>query len=403
MPNFKKQTENYAFWIALFKALTENKNTITEQQSERLAEPLDVDASVSETASVSKRVDNLIKECLKAAASQWNAGVALTTYPYHSLYRQPTVPSPSTVDRIVEIVEHAIARSDSDICRLLFVEIIKSPGANTSTSKKFQELYEPLIPCLRAVLSRKSQDICQPPFLDFMQIIIGLYLCDVLGRRDQISNADLRKIGCGSPDCAPLDRFILDPTTTSTVFRLVQHRRTHLECQLARAHDLCIHTTIRSGSPHGLQVTKLPVVIAASTWANRQKAARAFLSLIGPDNVLSSIMGTRYSDVENALNGVRHFGAISTSSNISSAPTSGIAVTTSSVAGIASSRPTAPAVNLNQPASSSTTRLGNVSTGAAPPAKVAGKKRKSIPNKPLIQLGPVMDLTGEDSSRFNLS
>ncbi|KDR72653.1 hypothetical protein GALMADRAFT_142951 [Galerina marginata CBS 339.88] len=401
MPNLIKKKDNYDFWISFMKSLRDGRQAILDREAKHHRIPAPTTAVVdspavmadgrvevaAEVIQAENPVDALINECLGAAASRWSDVPAPNAY-YHHVSQNASPRRMSKVDRVVEIIEQAIVISNLDTCRILIIDLLRSPG---STASKFNELYNPLIPRLRALLTNKNQDICSPPFVDFLQVLIGLYLRDILGKKGQMLNNNLRKIGCGCGDCNLLDNFILNPTTTSTTFRLVQARRTHLERHIATARDLCTYTTIRSGSPHGVQVTKLPAVVQASMWESRQKAAKAFLTSIGPDNTIARIMGARYQEVGQAISGVLSFGSARTTIPSPSMTTPPLAPT-SAPTPAASSSMAGGVANPPQAASSTSTTL---SVPNAVP-HVAGQKRKSGGN--LVQLGPVIDLTEEDSS-----
>ncbi|CAA7268320.1 unnamed protein product [Cyclocybe aegerita] len=167
----------------------------------------------------------------------------------------------------------------------------------------------------------------------------------------------------------------------------------HLERQIAAASDLCTYTTICSGSLHGVQVTKRPEVVQASQWTTRQKEAKAFLATIGSDELIRKIMGVRYADVVNTINGHVPFGAARVAAPAVSATT---AAATPMQTGVLSGLPLTSRVAMAQvqPMASNSTPTMPVSLSAtSAPAQVAGKKCK---NNPII-LGPVIDLTGENS------
>lgn len=432
--------------MSLIKIFQDNRKTIIEQETqlrdlEGIATNSEVSTADSTASSLQKDavapldigeiVADLSKQCLQAAALQWSSVQSYPSYPYHH-HRAPNNSGTAKVDRIMTILDNAISLSEMNVCRTLIIDVLKSTG---STTEKFAQIYNPLIPRLRILLANKNMDITTAPFVDFLQIIIGLYMRDILGKRGNLLNPKLRKIGCGCNDCKDLDKFILDPSSTTSTFRVVQARRLHLERQCASARDLCTYQTIKYGSPHAVQVTKLPEIIQASTWVYRQKSAKAFLSTIGDDAVIAKIMGPRYVDVNNAISGVVPFGgepprthvpvpttiASATGPQTATVPQAanpGVPVRTSvqqlpAVSGVpqrTSVPPQAvsasstiitqrPSVHPQASASSrsSSNNIGPAATSSAvPPQQVAGKKRKSGPTKPYIQLGPVIDLTSDD-------
>ncbi|KAF8954905.1 hypothetical protein BDZ97DRAFT_1970033 [Flammula alnicola] len=280
LPNLLK-VDGYAFFMALGKALRDDRPAVIERQ--RQTQVVTHEQPVNPN-SPQKTVDDLIQQCLQTAASQWS----------------------SSIDRIIDIIDKTLVYDYPDICRTLLVDILKSPG---SSANKFSQLYTPLIPRLHDLLRRRNQDICSPPFSGLIQVLIGIYLRDILGKKPNFHQQRLRKIGCGCGDCKILDHFIVNLPNESQTFSMAQPRRTHLERYLATCPDLCTYTTVRYGSPHRLIVTKLPEVVLASTWNARQRAALKFLALIGPDDIIAKIMGGRYGDVKNAIAGSQQFGS----------------------------------------------------------------------------------------------
>ena len=312
------------FWIPFVKALRENRpsllgadtlansssGSITNSDAQTHAEGVVVSESGGTLSSGlatpegKNDVNALIDMILEVVAKQWSLG-----YPgsgYRDRSGGTSMARALEVDCIIETIDQAIISDNMEVCRTLFVDIITSEG---TSAKKFEEIYYPLIPRLRDLLQTKNLDICSTPFVDLFQILIGTHLRDMLGKKPQLVNARLRKIGCGCADCWELDKFILDSTTETETFRLAQVRRTHLENQIVKARDLCTCETMRYGKPHGLKVTKCPEVVDASTWGQRQDTAKWFLRLIGSDDMIKRIMGGRYADVVAAIDGTMPFGA----------------------------------------------------------------------------------------------
>lgn len=429
-PNLPTKAGTYSFWLALRRALKDGKTAILERETKvhNPTPPLPSQAPTDGTADVAqpvlepqnarhavdagKIIDDLIKECLEIAALQWSDAPVPYMAPSHFYYsiQNANVQTQSytvKVNRIIEIVELAIHSGQMDVCRTLFADILRSPGIS---GIKVTTLYSPLVPRLRTLLTKLNQDICSPPFVDLIQVILATYLKDVLGRRGAF-NCLLRKVGCGCEDCQPLDKFMLDPNVSTVTFRLAQYRRHHLESRLSSATDLCTSQTIRSGSPHGLMVTKRHDVVLASSWNARQKNAKAFLASIGTDDVISRIMGPRYIDVTQALSGVKAFasglataGASGATRSAHAAPNpsatqAAFAPRAAAVAATTIPPKTGMAANrLPQAAALSSKNARQnpptVPAVAAPSQPAAGKKRKSSP----IILGPVIDLTEDDSS-----
>jgi hypothetical protein len=262
--------------------------------------------SASASEELKKVYDKILQHSLGAAISQWEFVVAqpraYQSYPYYG-YQQAT-PLPSKVSRIVQLADLCISAQHLKKCGNLLALVIKSQG---DLSTKFKTFYIPLIPELRQMLTRKGVESSSYPFGDFYRFIIGAYLQHVLGAKPRhIRVPKLRKIGCGCGDCNAINNFLYSSASHQT-FRFVQSRRTHMEGHLRTAPDMVTYSTIRSGSPHGLVVTKKQEIVAASQWLGRQRDAKTFLEKIGSDTTIAGIMGDRYADVAKALDGTQQF------------------------------------------------------------------------------------------------
>ncbi|KAF8908585.1 hypothetical protein CPB84DRAFT_1767012 [Gymnopilus junonius] len=347
LPNLFSKKDNYDFWIAFIKSLRDGKpqptptaaatDTTTDTLAAKPASQTAVEHPPTQGADA---VDSLIKECLQAAALRWSE-----------------IPPPSL------LYSYYASRLPQT-----------KPPRSIASSRLSKEPLQ--FPRLRSLLIEKQQDLLSSPFVEFFQVLIGLYLKDILVDKNH-RNVRLRKLGCGCQDCGRLDTFILDPKSSTTTFWIAQGRRTHLEGRVMEAQDLCTFTTIRTGSPHGLQITKQPKVVQESTWEGRQKAAKAFLASIGTDVLIARIMGARYLEVLRAMEGA---GPSGSTKNPSVAPS---VVGTSRVP-----QPTTASSTAKSSAPRASTTVPNSHSASS---QVAGKKRKNV-----IQLGPVIDLTEED-------
>ena len=291
---------------------------------------LDVETLSPETMDMSDNsrdlLDDLIKSCLRFAALQWSNidppspwrmfGRRFRLSSKSSSAEERDEPNATKIDRVVEVLEELIVSGDMSFCDTLFEDILKA-SQSESVGKTIVNLYAHLLPPLLKLLSKLNKDISAPPFVDFLQKIIAMYLKNVLGGKDQLHNCLLRSIGCGGDkcdDCKLLDVFILNPTTTSKIFRLGYYegkRRDHLESRVGTAKDICYSERARKSDQYVLRVTKNPKLIKASQWETRLQNAISFLALIGPDDVIAQIMGSTYQDVTKALSGEKPFGSTS--------------------------------------------------------------------------------------------
>jgi len=142
-----------------------------------------------------------------------------------------------------------------------------------------------------------------------------------------------------------------------------------MEGYLRAAPDLVTYSTIRSGSPHGLVVTKSQDIVAAAQWLIRQGEAKTFLGKIGGDVVIAKIMGDRHANATKALDGSQQFRLTMINAAHQPGPTR------PALSNPAAPAPSDPPVPIDLTAPNSST--------------VAGQKRKKTPEVD----GDVIDLT----------
>jgi hypothetical protein len=109
------------------------------------------------------------------------------------------------------------------------------------------------------------------------------------------------KIGCGCADCGNFDMHSAELT-----LHLMKGRRLHVESRLNTASDLLTYQVIR-GSPYRLHIAKTAETVEAVRWSARQTNAHSFLKGVGRDDVLQKVMGARWDDVKEALQGTESF------------------------------------------------------------------------------------------------
>jgi hypothetical protein len=332
----------------------------------------------STSASASEEAfDKVLQRCLCAATAAWDSVVAQprATYPYPYYGHQQSIPSSSKITRIVQLAELCISTRHLKNCENLLALVIKSQG---DLSTKFKTLYTPLISELRQMLTKKGVDVSSYPFGEFYRIIIGAYLQHILGAKPRhIRVPKIRKIGCGCGDCSTINNFLLSAGSQQT-FRYAQSRRTHMEGYLRAAPDLVTYTTIRSGSPHGLVVTKSKEIVAAAEWLIRQGDAKSLLGKIGSDAVIARIMGSRYADVAKALDGTQQFRLAVATNGTRPPDQPGLNVPSNPLAAVSN-------------VASTSAPMPVIPVAAPNPSVVAGQKRKKTPRVD----GDVIDLTGD--------
>jgi hypothetical protein len=320
------QRSSYSFWLAFRRALIDERDSLVGCDDKSLdIESLSPEAMDITSDNSRALLDDLIKDCLRFAALQWSY-----VQPWMGAFgrrlrfgssRSSSVenrdePNATKIDRVVEVLEELIVSGDISFCDILFEDILKASQSG-SVGETIINLYAHLLPPLCKLLSKLNKDISAPPFVDFLQKIIAMYLKNVLGDKDELHNCLLRSLACGEDkcdDCKLLDLFILDPTTTSKIFRLGYYnrrRRDHLDSRVSTAKDICSSERGTREDEYFLRVTKKPVLIEASQWETRLQNATNFLALIGPDDIIAQIMGSTYQDVTKALSGEKPFGSTS--------------------------------------------------------------------------------------------
>lgn len=331
MPTMLKfRRESYSFWLAFRRALINEKDTLVGRDVESLDVEMPSLARSDITSDNSRAIlDDLVKGCLHVAASQWsdfegdplwkffgsfNTRIRRSRYGSPSIEeRERNEPYATRIERIIEVLEELIISGDTTYCGTLFEDILKA-SQSEPVGKTIVNLYAHLLPPLCKLLSKLNQDIFAPPFVDFLQKIIAMYLKNVLGDKNQLHHCFLRSVACREKcdDCCLLDAFILDPTTTSKTFRLGYYepalrRQQHLDGRISTAEDVCSSETGRKSDEYWLKVTKNPKIIEGLQWETRLHNAINFLASIGTDDVIAQIMGPRYQDVTQALSGEKPF------------------------------------------------------------------------------------------------
>ena len=207
----------------------------------------------------------------------------------------------TNVSRMLSLIDLCLTTGNMNTCAQLLSRLTTSTD---DLAQQFQVLYFPFLARLRPLLDKHHVEFSSPPFRDFARTLIGRYLIGVLRDNPGEPKAKMRRIGCGCPDCQALDAFLMSEKPT-TQFRLRQDRRAHLERQASAAKDIITFHTITAGSPHTLVLTKRTEIF--KQWSNRVKTARSLLSSIGDAPMIAKIMGSRYGDVQKALDGTQPY------------------------------------------------------------------------------------------------
>ena len=277
----------FDFWVTLAEDLWKNRGKLI------LSGGTPEEAPTYEKALI-HILDGLIvaaiPESYPGAAYDSNDGYAF----YTSAYEEPQEPQDHT--RILKLLDLMVLTHRTEKLGQLIDAAYQSQG---SLLAKYQEFIIPLIPELKARYQQYSNS--DFPVLDaFLRAFAERWLQDLLGTPP-------KRLTCECQDCASVNTFLLSGAAAET-FRVAQKRRSHIEAKLRSTlpGDVTL-TTIKQGSPHGLQVTKAKQTSTTNTWSGRVQDARGLLALVGTPNELVRIMGERYQDVEAALAGTKAY------------------------------------------------------------------------------------------------
>ena len=239
-----------------------------------------------------RMLDDFIGSYLDCAGKRWNV---VTSEPqiraiggtkfWRSYLRQ------AVTTRVLDFVKLCLLTRQMDTCRAFLDRVWNVSG---EVVDKFNKIYMPLLPNLCKLLRKTNTDLCAPPFIDFLRLLISHHLCYVLRTKGQ--QAQPRKIGCGCGDCQELDGFLAGKKSKYT-FHIAEPRRAHLKSRMNNAGDLVTQKTQYQGKPYPLIVTK-----THAFWECRLRVVNDMFKTIGTKNV-EKIMGDRYVDVRKALKG----------------------------------------------------------------------------------------------------
>ncbi|CAK5281010.1 unnamed protein product [Mycena citricolor] len=205
--------------------------------------------------------------------------------------------------RLSEIIDLCLSIRRLDMCRrVLFTTVPRDQGRDWVA-----DITSPLyVHQLRRTLHEHAIQVYHKPFSDFFRAMVGCYLEHVLGAFSHAA----RRICGGCTACAAVDDFLMSHTLTQAHFVGLRTHLLHLETHLAGASDVVsFHTfadTAASGG-HVLVLNKTRNGDAEADWRVHKNKAIKFLSSIGESASVERIMGKRYPEVLQALDGKTRF------------------------------------------------------------------------------------------------
>ncbi|KZT35177.1 hypothetical protein SISSUDRAFT_1131295 [Sistotremastrum suecicum HHB10207 ss-3] len=159
----------------------------------------------------------------------------------------------------------------------------------------------PFIATLVRKLASQDIKIDSAPYPSFCQGVLVAFVDKVLGPRPvAIYKAatlrdELTVIGCGCHVCNDMIVQVAGNLPVVVIKRAEKERK-HLE-QRIKAQLGLVCRTIKSGSPHGLEITKPPSLVEFGAWSIRRKVATDALDAIGSSEVQQAVLGASYTRI----------------------------------------------------------------------------------------------------------
>ena len=280
----------FDFWVRLAEDLWKNKHKLIPSAG-----------SPEETSTYTAALNRTIDSLIGAAIPEYNLRV--TRNPFHTLTLASTDLRDHTFNRLLQLLDLMALTHRTNHTGPL---ITSAAEPKDNLLLEYQQFITPLVPQLKARYRKYSSSLF--PILDaLLRAFVERWLQDLLGTPSTRPRAIAKKLACQCQDCAKINKFLNSDAVTETLWA-AQKRRSHVQDNIRSSiPDAVTYTTIKGGSPHGLQVTKTHVTSTMDKWDGRVASARAFLSLVGTPNVLVRIMGDRYQDVQAALAGTKPY------------------------------------------------------------------------------------------------
>ncbi|KAJ7722655.1 hypothetical protein DFH07DRAFT_971838 [Mycena maculata] len=236
---------------------------------------------------------DLIATLVRAAIDTFNTS-SLRRPPGH--YYSGYNANSSASDQMISLVKFCFELGAQGHCQHLLLRFVPPPAGST-VPQHISGVLAPFLPVLRQYLAGKHLDFQTEPYKKFAAAVVKSFAEKVMVQKpsEVVPVARLQGIGCGAcTECGLLRAFFLGERQT-IAFARVQGVRTHLERQLGatRAWGV-VWSTIRSGSPHTLQVTKPASMTALGLWADNSQKGKVLLNSLGDQATQTRILGADY-------------------------------------------------------------------------------------------------------------
>ena len=209
------------------------------------------------------------------------------------------------VERVVEFARFCLETKQNEMCRSLFDKVLEMPGDETD---KLLNLQIPTLRGLCALLQQFLSPAYSPPFSHFFRQVIEQYCRVLLGSRTHSPQLNSllcsieKKFHCICRDCVKLNTFMKQIYVPQKTFLVSYKGYHHFERQILSARELARFEKVHN--PHGpcIKVIKSHV-FGEQRWEARIKEFREFLLVIGKEEDIAKVMGDRYTNLGEAMEG----------------------------------------------------------------------------------------------------
>ncbi|KZT35178.1 hypothetical protein SISSUDRAFT_1131296 [Sistotremastrum suecicum HHB10207 ss-3] len=169
----------------------------------------------------------------------------------------------------------------------------------------FTKVVLPFVSALCKELADRKIDVFSEPYRRFCEEALTTFTNKILGTRpggaenaSSLSEA-LAVLGCGCEPCNEMIEELSTPETTITIKRAEKERK-HLIKRIGKKMGITCRT-VKSGSPHGLEITKPASLINWGNWAKYQKKALDVLTAIGSVDIQRKVLGQHFTGIYDRL------------------------------------------------------------------------------------------------------
>lgn len=214
------------------------------------------------------------------------------------------------VECIVAFSRSCLETKQNEMCRSVLDKILDMPGDET---EKLLSLQIPTIRGLCPLLQEFLSPAYSPLFSHFFREVIERYCRLKLGSRTYSPQLESllcsieKKFYCKCHDCAKLKAFMKQIYVPQKTFLVSRKGYSHFQRQIWSADDLAdveeVHSPYKP-NPYGpcIKVIKSHI-FEEQRWETRIKEFREFLSVIGEEEVIAKVMGDRYTNLKEAMEG----------------------------------------------------------------------------------------------------